>query len=47
MIFWERITVSGLITAKDLIAQLKDKNLGEYLLLPINMFRSGGDSILR
>ena len=30
-----------LITAKDLIAQLKDKELGEYLLLPINMFRSG------
>lgn len=39
--FGERITVSGLITAKDLIAQLKDKNLGEYLLLPINMFRIG------
>ena len=39
--FGESITVSGLITAKDLIAQLKDKELGEYLLLPINMFRSG------
>ena len=34
-------TVSGLITDKRLIAQLKDKNLGEYLLLPINMFRIG------
>lgn len=39
--FGESITVSGLITAKDLIAQLKDKELGEYLLLPINMFRIG------
>ena len=26
---------------RQLIAQLKDKELGEYLLLPINMFRSG------
>ena len=39
--FGESITVSGLITAKDLIAQLKDQDLGEYLLLPINMFRIG------
>ena len=39
--FGESITVAGLITGQDLIAQLKDKELGEYLLLPINMFRSG------
>ena len=39
--FGERITVSGLITGCDLIGQLKEKELGERLLLPCNMFRSG------
>jgi putative radical SAM enzyme (TIGR03279 family) len=38
--FGELITVSGLITGQDLIAQLKDQPLGERLLLPCNMFRS-------
>jgi len=38
--FGELITVSGLITGQDLKAQLKDKALGERLLLPCNMFRS-------
>ena len=38
--FGELITVSGLITGQDLKAQLKDKELGERLLLPCNMFRS-------
>jgi len=38
--FGELITVSGLITGQDLKAQLKDKPLGERLLLPCNMFRS-------
>lgn len=44
--FGEKITVSGLITGKDLIEQLKDKELGEELLLPINMLRSGEDVFL-
>ena len=35
------ITVSGLITGQDLLAQLKDKELGQSLLLPENMLRSG------
>ncbi|MBE5926771.1 MAG: DUF512 domain-containing protein [Lachnospiraceae bacterium] len=39
--FGEMITVSGLITGGDLIAQLKDKELGKMLLLPSNMLRSG------
>ena len=39
--FGEKITVSGLITGRDLIAQLSDKALGDVLLLPVNMFRSG------
>lgn len=44
--FGERITVSGLITARDLIAQLKGQELGEELLLPCNMLRSGEDVFL-
>ncbi|MBQ0001104.1 MAG: DUF512 domain-containing protein [Clostridiales bacterium] len=39
--FGEKITVSGLITGADLIAQLKDRPLGDKLLLPCNMLRSG------
>lgn len=39
--FGERITVSGLITGKDLREQLESEDLGEGLLLPVNMFRSG------
>ena len=37
--FGERITVSGLITGQDLIAQLKGVELGEKLLIPQNMVR--------
>lgn len=44
--FGERITVSGLITGQDLIAQLKDVPLGERLLLPQNMLRMGEDVFL-
>lgn len=44
--FGERITVSGLITGQDLIAQLSDKALGEKLILPQNMLRSGEDYFL-
>lgn len=44
--FGESITVSGLITGRDLMNQLKNKELGERLLLPINMFRSGEDVFL-
>lgn len=39
--FGEHITVSGLITGQDLIAQLKDKDLGERLIIPVNMLRAG------
>lgn len=44
--FGERITVSGLITGQDLIAQLKGKPLGARLLLPCNMLRSGEEVFL-
>ena len=39
--FGETITVSGLVTGGDLIAQLKETNLGQRLLIPSNMLRSG------
>ena len=44
--FGERITVSGLVTGQDLIAQLKDQPLGERLLLPQNMLRAGEEVFL-
>ena len=40
--FGHSITVSGLVTAQDLIAQLKDRpTLGERVLIPANMLRHG------
>ena len=44
--FGEKITVSGLLTGQDLIRQLKGKDLGEYLLLPCNLLRSGENVFL-
>lgn len=44
--FGPSITVSGLITGQDLIQQLKDKELGDKLLLPCNILRSGEDVFL-
>ncbi len=35
------IDVAGLVTGGDLIAQLRDKALGERLLIPVNMLRHG------
>ena len=39
--FCETITVSGLVTGGDLIAQLKGTKLGQRLLIPSNMLRAG------
>lgn len=44
--FGENITVAGLITGQDLIGQLKDKELGEELLIPDVMLRSGEEVML-
>ncbi|WP_304942105.1 DUF512 domain-containing protein [Vallitalea guaymasensis] len=44
--FGHNITVSGLLTGKDIIEQLKDKELGEELLLPCNLLRSGEETLL-
>ncbi|MBU3154685.1 DUF512 domain-containing protein [Clostridium estertheticum] len=39
--FGETITVAGLLTGNDIIKQLTGEKLGEYLILPSNMFKSG------
>ena len=44
--FGERITVSGLITGQDIIAQLKGKEVGSRLLLPCNMLKADEDVFL-
>ena len=44
--FGERITVSGLVTAQDIMAQLKDKELGDRLLIPCNMLKADEDVFL-
>lgn len=44
--FGNSITVAGLVTAQDIIAQLAEKELGEVLLLPEVMLRSGEDVFL-
>ena len=40
------VTVAGLVTGGDLINQLKDKELGELLIIPDVMLRSEGDLFL-
>lgn len=44
--FGERITVAGLITGQDLQNQLSEKELGQKLLLPCHMLRSGEEVFL-
>jgi putative radical SAM enzyme (TIGR03279 family) len=44
--FGERITVAGLITGQDLIAQVKDDCPEDTLLIPISMLRSGEETLL-
>ena len=44
--FGNTVTVSGLITGQDLIYALKDKEIGEALLIPSNMLRADTDVFL-
>jgi putative radical SAM enzyme (TIGR03279 family) len=44
--FGETITVSGLLTGQDIIAQLKGTELGKYLLLPENCIRTEETKLL-
>lgn len=44
--FGPLITVSGLVTGGDIIEQLKDKELGKYLLINYNMLKDDADVFL-
>ncbi|MFP4697521.1 MAG: DUF512 domain-containing protein [Eubacteriales bacterium] len=44
--FGERITVSGLLTGKDIINQLKNQRLGQELLLPSNLLKNDEQILL-
>lgn len=44
--FGEKITVAGLITGQDLKKQLESRELGDKLLLPCHMLRSGEEVFL-
>ena len=44
--YGESITVSGLLTGTDMYEQLKDKELGDELLIPKNSLRCDGDLFL-
>ncbi len=44
--FGESITVSGLLTGVDIIAALRDCDLGDELILPANCLRAGEDVFL-
>ena len=44
--FGEKITVAGLVTGQDLMAQLQGQELGSKLLLPCNMLRDGEEVFL-
>ena len=44
--FGENITVSGLITGRDIIDQLSGKDLGEYLIIPDSMMKADEEIFL-
>ena len=44
--FGESITVSGLLTGRDIYEQLRDKQLGDGLIVPANALRYGEDVFL-
>jgi len=39
--FGDTITVAGLITGKDIMEQLEKHQVGDYIIIPKNMLRSG------
>jgi putative radical SAM enzyme (TIGR03279 family) len=44
--FGDNVTVTGLLTGRDIISQLKDKELGEQLLISSSMLKAGEDMLL-
>ena len=44
--FGNMITVAGLVTGQDILAQLKDRDLGDYVIMPSCMLRAGESVLL-
>ncbi|MBR5967580.1 MAG: DUF512 domain-containing protein, partial [Lachnospiraceae bacterium] len=44
--FGNMITVAGLVTGQDILAQLKDRDLGDYIIMPSCMLRAGESVLL-
>lgn len=44
--FGEKITVAGLVTGRDIIAQLTSEELGDFALIPTCMLRAGESTLL-
>lgn len=44
--FGERITVTGLLTATDILAQLKDRDLGDWIVMPSVVLKADEDIFL-
>ena len=44
--FGHKITVAGLITGQDIINQLKDKDLGDCIIIPDTMLKADEDILL-
>lgn len=44
--FGQLVSVAGLVTGQDLVKQLKGRELGERVLISVNMLRDGGDVFL-
>ena len=44
--FGKHVTVAGLLTGQDIISQLKDKELGQVLMVPETMLKAGENVFL-
>lgn len=44
--FGHKITVTGLLTGQDIIEQLKNRKLGDYVIIPDSLLRAGEDVLL-
>jgi putative radical SAM enzyme (TIGR03279 family) len=44
--FWPTVTVSGLLTGRDVVEALRDRNLGDAVFLPRAMFDASGELTL-
>jgi NifB/MoaA-like Fe-S oxidoreductase len=44
--FGETITVAGLLTGQDILKQIEDDNVLDYIIMPRNMFKAGENIML-